>query len=239
MEKQVAALFDIDGTIFRGSLLIEHFKLLLKYNLIPEEFYTSKIKNLEIAYKNREVDYEIYLEALVDSYRLAIIGLDKLTIDFTAEQTILNCYKKIYKFTKDEIKKHKEKGNKVIFISGSPDFLVNKMADKLNADLWFGSTYLHKNNLITGDVIPMWDSKSKENTINKLVDFYNLDLENSFAYGDTTGDFIILKSVKNNFAINPNKNLVNLLKENKLETTRIIVERKDMIYNLSVEDIIL
>ncbi len=64
-------------------------------------------------------------------------------------------------------------------------------------------------------------------------------MENSFAYGDTTGDFIILKSVKNNFAINPNKNLVNLLKENKLETTRIIVERKDMIYNLSVEDIIL
>ena len=28
--KNIAAFFDVDGTIFRNSLLIEHFKLLIK-----------------------------------------------------------------------------------------------------------------------------------------------------------------------------------------------------------------
>ena len=34
MKRNIAAFFDIDGTIHRNSLLIEHFKLLLKYEYI-------------------------------------------------------------------------------------------------------------------------------------------------------------------------------------------------------------
>ena len=34
MERNIAAFFDIDGTIHRNSLLIEHFKLLVKYEYI-------------------------------------------------------------------------------------------------------------------------------------------------------------------------------------------------------------
>ena len=50
--------------------------------------------------------------------------------------------KKLYRFTRDRIKWHKEQGHKIIFISGSPDFLVEKMAEKLGADLWFASPIL-------------------------------------------------------------------------------------------------
>lgn len=32
--KNIAALFDIDGTIFRDSLLTAHFKKLVKYEII-------------------------------------------------------------------------------------------------------------------------------------------------------------------------------------------------------------
>ncbi len=39
------------------------------------------------------------------------------------------------------IKWHKEQGHKVIFISGSPDFLVSRMAKKWNADDFCGSIY--------------------------------------------------------------------------------------------------
>ena len=34
MTKNIAAFFDIDGTIHRNSLLIEHFKMLVKYEYI-------------------------------------------------------------------------------------------------------------------------------------------------------------------------------------------------------------
>ena len=38
-EKKIAAFFDIDGTIYRNALLIEHFKKLIKYELFKENKY--------------------------------------------------------------------------------------------------------------------------------------------------------------------------------------------------------
>ena len=32
----IAAFFDIDGTLYRDSLLIEHFKKLIKYDVVEE-----------------------------------------------------------------------------------------------------------------------------------------------------------------------------------------------------------
>ena len=51
-----------------------------------------------------------------------------------------------------------------------------------------------KNNKFTGEVIPMWDSDSKNKMINELVNKYNIDLDQSFAYGDTNGDYNMLRS---------------------------------------------
>ena len=41
---QIAAFFDIDGTIYRNSLLIEHFKKLIKYELVHLKEYEDFIK---------------------------------------------------------------------------------------------------------------------------------------------------------------------------------------------------
>ncbi len=37
------ALFDIDGTIFRDSLAVEHFKYLVKHDVIPKEAVTHHL----------------------------------------------------------------------------------------------------------------------------------------------------------------------------------------------------
>ena len=34
----IAAFFDIDGTLYRNSLMVEHFKKLLKYEVIDPSF---------------------------------------------------------------------------------------------------------------------------------------------------------------------------------------------------------
>ena len=34
--KNTAAFFDIDGTIYRDSLMVEHFKKLIKYEVVDE-----------------------------------------------------------------------------------------------------------------------------------------------------------------------------------------------------------
>ena len=80
----------------------------------------------------------------------------------------------------------------------------------------------------------MWDEKSKKEAIKEFCKEYNIDLENSFAYGDTTGDLTMFKAVKNAIAINPAKKLFKKIKNNEKlkEKVTIIVERKDIIYQL-------
>ena len=119
---------------------------------------------------------------------------------------------RVYKFTRSMLQKHKKEGHLVIFISGSPDFLVKNMAKKYGADDFKASQYIYEGEKFTGKVVPMWDSTSKNGAIDYFVEKYNIDLENSFAYGDTHGDFAMLKRVGNPVAINPARELLDSIK---------------------------
>lgn len=77
----------------------------------------------------------------------------------------------------------------------------------------------------------MWDSISKQKSLDKLEQHYNIDLSRSYAYGDTTGDYTMLAAVGNPTAINPNQKLYQKIMETKLPC-KIVVERKDVIYKI-------
>ena len=103
-----------------------------------------------------------------------------------------------------------------------------------------GTIYkLDDNNKYTGEVIPMWDSESKEKAINELVEKYDIDLSKSFAYGDTAGDFTMFKSVGIPYAINPTRELITKIMNDTdiKEKINVIVERKDSTYKLNVNTI--
>lgn len=83
------------------------------------------------------------------------------------------------------------------------------------------------------------DHESKLNAITELKDKYDIDLDKSFAYGDTSGDFTMFKSVGNPYAINPTKELIGKVKEDNalMDKIKLIVERKDVTYNLDINTI--
>ena len=82
----------------------------------------------------------------------------------------------------------------------------------------------------------MWDHESKLNAINELQKKYNIDLSKSYAYGDTSGDITMFKSVGIPYAINPTKELLDKVMKDKeiREKIKVIVERKDVTYNLDI-----
>ena len=73
----------------------------------------------------------------------------------------------------------------------------------------------------------MWNSASKQKVLTELQQTYNIDMSQSYAYGDTTGDIALLTSVGHPTAFNPNQKLINSLKDHNVA---IIIERKDVIY---------
>ncbi|CAN2325440.1 Phosphoserine phosphatase [Fusobacterium sp. oral taxon C10] len=234
----IAAFFDIDGTIYRNALLIEHFKKLIKYELFDDIQYRLKVAEAYNLWDMRKGDYDDYLLDLTKLYVVAIKDLPVKYNDFISDQVLLLKGNRVYTYTREMIKWHKKMKHKVFFISGSPSFLVSRMAKKMGVDDFCGSVYEidEKIQTFSGKIIkPMWDSIHKQEAIENFIKKYNIDLTKSYAYGDTNGDFSMLSLVGNPRAINPSKELITRIKndENLSSKTQIIIERKNVIYKLN------
>ena len=233
--KTTAAFFDIDGTIFRNSLMIEHFQKLISFEVRDPEIWYTKVKKVYLEWEKRYGDFEEYLEILAGVYLQELKGVDRSYIDYIAEHVIKSNGDMVYKYSRNQIEWHKKQGHNVFFISGSPDFLVSKMAEKYGATEYRGSLYkVDDKNRFTGEIVKMWDSVSKQKELNNLIEKYDVDLVSSYAYGDTTGDFSMLKMIGNPVAINPNRELLLEIRadEELNKKATIIVERKNVIYKL-------
>ena len=135
------------------------------------------------------------------------------------------------------MKWHKEQGHIVIAVSGSPIELVSEMAAKYKMDDYRGTIYqTDTEGKYNGNVIPMWDSESKQKALKELQQKYDIDMANSYAYGDTTGDLTMFHAVGNPYAINPTKELITKLMQDEAlkQKINIIVERKDVKYILDI-----
>lgn len=236
----IAAFFDIDGTIYREGLITEVFKKIIKYELVSENRWYKDVRPYFIKWDKRQGDYDSYLLKMVDIYTEAIKGIDKYHIDYVANRVIEQKGDRVYTFSRERIKWHKDQGHIVIAISGSPSELVKEMANKYNMNDYMGTIYkVDKFNKFSGDVIPMWDHESKLKAINHLKEKYDIDLSKSYAYGDTSGDITMFKSVGIPYAINPTKELLGKVMddENLREKINVIVERKDVTYSLDINNI--
>ncbi|WP_459195497.1 HAD family hydrolase [Wukongibacter baidiensis] len=235
MKKNIGAFLDIDGTLYRNSLMIEHFKKLLKYEVVDPALWHSHVKHTYYDWQKRRGNFDDYLLELAQIYIDSLKGLNKNDLEFISNQVIDLKGDKVYRYTRSRIAWHKAQNHKVFFISGSPAYLVKKMAEKYEVTDFMATKYkVDEQNNFTGEIVQMWDSESKHKAIMEFVDTYDLDLDKSYSYGDTNGDFSMLKMIGHPIAINPAKELLKNIKadDELLKKITIIVERKDVIYKL-------
>jgi len=238
MAKTIAAFFDIDGTIYREGLISELFKKFLKYELIEEDVWRTEVEPAYNRWVRREGDYDTYLIKMIEIFIGAIKGLSHEHVDYVASRVINQKGDRVYTFSRDRIKWHREQGHTIIAISGSPYELVSNMAKKYKMDDFRGTIYeLDEKGRYTGDIIPMWDSESKMKALANLQEKYDIDLSQSYAYGDTSGDLTMFEAVGHPFAINPTNELLNLIREDEalLAKINVIVERKDVRYKIDLK----
>ncbi len=233
----IGAFFDIDGTLARESIMLKHFNKLIKYGIIDEESFINNIKSKYEAFERRYGSYDDYISEVGVVYKDKLAGLHECLILETAKQVIKEGGELVYRYTRDRIRYHKEQGHKVFFVSGSPTYLVRMMGEVYGIDDCKGTEYLFdENGYFSGQIVQMWDSDSKTKAINELIEKYDIDVDKSYAYGDTNGDFSMLKTMHNAIAINPSNKFLEMIREDEdlSKRAKIIVERKDVIYNLDV-----
>ena len=232
---RTAAFFDIDGTLYRESLMIEHFKKLLKYEVLDPALWHTNIRTKYENWAKRRGNYDDYMLGLADIYRESMRGLERSKMEFIASQVIDLRGDRVYMYTRNRIEWHRSQGHAVIFISGSPDYLVRRMAQRYEITDCMGTRYLlDENERYTGEIEQMWDSASKNGAIDHFVEKYSIDLRESYAYGDTMGDLSMFERVGHAVAINPTRELLSHLKQDPVlrEKVDVAVERKDVIYLL-------
>ena len=232
----IGAFFDIDGTLYREGLITEVFKKLIKYELVDAMRWHNEVKPKYLKWDKRVGDYDDYLLGMIEIYKETVIGLTKNQIEFIAKQVINQKGDRVYTYTRDRLEWHKKNNHKVVAISGSPIEIVREMAKKYDINEYRGSIYvLNDEDKYTGEIIPMWDSISKEKAIKEIAQNHDIDLSISYAYGDTTGDFTMFKLVGCPVCINPTKELLKkiLCDDEMKDRIKIIVERKDVVYSIN------
>ncbi len=235
-----AAFFDIDGTLYREGLITETFKKMIRNDIIESTRWHNEVRDHYIKWDKRQGNYDDYLVKMAEIYIEAIKGLHRIQIEFVARKVVEQKGDRVYTYTRNQIQWHKDHGHQVLTISGSPIELVREMAIKYGFDDYRGSEYIYdESGYYTGEVHPMWNSVNKQLALDEMVAKYNLDLSKCYAYGDTAGDYAMLKTVGNPIAMNPTRELITKIKADPELAARIqfIVERKDMLYRLRPEDI--
>ena len=122
--KDIGAFFDIDGTIFRNSLMIEHFKKMIAFEIFSPEIWYTKVKKAFDEWEKRYGEFEQYLELLAGVYLEELRGVNKDYVEFVAKHVIDSNWDMVYKYSRDQIEWHKSMGHKVFFISGDRKSVV-------------------------------------------------------------------------------------------------------------------
>jgi len=226
------AIFDIDGTIFRSSLVIELSQALVSAGIFPVTA-RKEISKEYLAWLNRKGSYEAYIDKVVKIYVKYITGKKFIEVDKIARQVIAYQKDRVYRFTRDFIKKLKKQNYLLVAISGSPSYIVAQYAKAIGFNLFFGTELEIVGGKFTGKVKSLESAYNKAKIVKDLAKKYRADLKSSVAVGDTEGDIEMLKLVGRPIAFNPNLGLATFAKKHNWT---VVAERKDVIYQIKKFD---
>lgn len=223
------AIFDIDGTIFRSSLLIELVEALIAQGVFPKKSRTIYEQSYQ-RWLSREGSYDDYIEDVILTFMKYLKGVEYKDFKRVGLEVVELNKGKMYRYTRDLVKKLKRKGYFMLAISQSPKGLLDAFCKRLGFNKIYGRFYeLGSTGKFTGEVVDLHLIANKGNIVRRVLEKEKLTLKGSVGVGDTEGDIPMLELVENPICFNPNAKLYRLAKMNGW---KVVVERKDMIYEI-------
>ena len=223
------AFFDIDGTVFRSSLLIELVEKLIAQGVFPllaREVYAKQLR----AWRNREGSYAAYINAVVAAYMEHIKGVHYGDLADIGRLVVAQQGNHVYKYTRDLIATLKRDGYFIVAISQSPKTILDDFCREHGFDKVYGRIYeIGPQDRFTGEMVDVHLVEDKANIVARVVEKENVTLEDSIGVGDTEGDISLLESIALPICFNPNGALFEYAKK---KDWKVVVERKDVIYEL-------
>ncbi len=228
LKKNKIAVFDIDGTIFRSSLLIEFMEALVLEKVIPWQAAKSWEKEYT-AWLERKGTYQDYLDKVVWASRRYIHGVSQFKIWEIAKKVVAFHKSRVYRFTRDLVKELKPT-HYLVAISGSPYDMVSPFCKAFGFDKAYGRIFeVDGKSRFTGKILYEDLIRNKKSILERTLVKEGFTLKGSVGVGDTETDIPFLKMMERAIAFNPNEKLY---REAKRQGWEIVVERKDVVYKM-------
>ncbi len=227
--RKKVAIFDIDGTIFRSSLLIE-----LVEELIRAGIFKPRVRRIyardKVKWLDRKGDYEAYIMSVVAAFRRNIRGVRFSEFDRVAKRVVALHKDRVYRYTRDLVRELKKKNYYVLAISHSPKAAVDAFCRHLGFSKVYGLMYeVDAKGKFTGGMMHEELIFDKAAILLRALEKEYLTLHGSVGVGDTESDIRFLKLVETPICFNPNQKLYRVAKRNGW---KVVVERKDVVYKM-------
>ena len=208
---QVAAIFDVDGTLV-GSNVVSYYAW-LKTREMPAAMrplwiagflakipYYWALDKVSRAHFNRAF-YKNY--AGWSPQRARHLGQESFS-GFTLDR--------IYPDALATLREHKAAGHRVVLLSGALDFILDPLKDL--ADDVLSASLQEENGHYTGEISgPPVAGEARARMLASFARRRNLDLSRSYAYADAISDLPMLEAVGNPVAVNPDRRLLAAAKD--------------------------
>jgi len=167
---QKVAFFDIDGTVFRSSLLIELVEKLVEESVFPptaREQYHNEFQ----AWLNREGSYESYINSLIGTFLNHIKGVHYGEVADFGRAVVEAHSKRVYRYTRDLLQELKEQNYYTIAISQSPKAILDEFCQNHGFDKVYGRMYeIGPTDRFTGVVMDEHLIQNKANIVKRVFE---------------------------------------------------------------------
>lgn len=225
------AVFDIDGTLIRWQLYHAIADTLARQGYINPEVYQT-MKDARMAWKRRSGGtFQDYERQVIEVYEAILKKLSFEQFESAIDAVFQEYKDQVYTYSRDLLLKLKKQNYLLFAISGSQTEIVAKIAGYYGFDDYTGTVYERRGNGFSGN--KTIGSLNKDVTLNRLVIKHGVNFRGSLGVGDSRSDVSMLESVDRPIALNPE---ADLFKHASLKGWRIVLERKNMVYELEKKD---
>lgn len=202
-----AAFFDVDGTL-ADTNVVHYYVYFRRRQMSPIVGHLWQvaylIKCLYYLVVDR-IDRRIFNTIFYRGYT----GQDAAALRMLAP----DCHRDVtkprqFRQGSDCIEAHRGAGRRIVLVTGSIDFIVAPLAGELGADDVLAPALVEVDGRFTGslDGPPVAD-REKARRVQQLAKEHDIDLSQSYAYGDSIADLPMLEAVGHPQAVNPDKAL--------------------------------
>ncbi|MGB6154244.1 MAG: HAD-IB family hydrolase [Pricia sp.] len=206
----IAAYFDMDRTLINDFSAKRFMRSrLFSGETTSKEYLTQFMTALIFSFGNR--DFEI----LTKIAAMGVKGIPEKVFT-TLGNEVFDEYlaSTIYPESRELVKKHLEKGHKVVIISAATSYQIAPIAKELGITDVYSTRMEVRNGKFTGKISEMCWGEGKSRAARMFAKENNIDLSKSFFYSDSFDDYPLFKIVGRPVATNPDNALSQVAFEN-------------------------